>query len=106
MTEDQERFEEIIGEISELAKEALDLLPEEAQEGARAYWYSHILCSLNDDHEFLGGSMRHMNDSLEEWKSIGSDSESIEFNSQEEWNDYVARNGLTEELKLDEEDWD
>lgn len=69
MIEDQERFEEIIGEISELAKEALDLLPEDMQENASSYWYSHILCALNDDHEFAGGSMLHMNDTLEEWTS-------------------------------------
>ena len=106
MLEDQERFEEIIGEISELAKEALDLLPEDIQENARSYWYSHILCALNDDHEFLCGSMFHMNDSLEGWRNIVNDSNNIEFNSQEEWNDYVARNGLSEELVLDEEDWD
>tara|TARA_Y100001958_G_C21157475_1_gene492167 strand:- start:170 stop:484 length:315 start_codon:yes stop_codon:yes gene_type:complete len=104
MLEDQERFEEIIGEISELAREALDLLPEDIQENARSYWYSHILCALNDDHEFIGGSMLHMNDSLEEWSS--NNNSNYEFNSQEEWDDYVARNGLSEELKLDEEDWD
>ena len=97
-------FEEIIGEISELAREALDLLPEDIQENARSYWYSHILCALNDDHEFIGGSMLHMNDSLEEWSS--NNNSNYEFNSQEEWDDYVARNGLSEELKLDEEDWD
>ena len=93
MTEDQERFEEIIGEISELAKEALDLLPEDIQENARSYWYSHILCSLNDDHEFIGGSMLHMNDSLEEWSSSNI-STYPQFNSQEERDDYVANNPL------------
>ena len=78
MTEDQERFEEIIGEISELAKEALDLLPEDVQEGARSYWYSHILCSLNDDHEFMGGSMLHMKDSLEDWSYSSSQEQNID----------------------------
>lgn len=96
MKEDQERFEEIIGEISELAKEALDLLPEDIQESAKTYWYSHILCSLNDDHEFIGGSMLHMNDSLEEWSSNNSISIYPQFNSQEEWDDYVASNGINQ----------
>ena len=81
MIEDQERFEEIIGEISELAKEALDLLPEDMQENAMSYWYSHILCALNDDHEFIGGSILHMNDSLEEWSSNSNTNESEE----EDW---------------------
>jgi hypothetical protein len=82
MMEDQERFEEIIGEISELAKEALDLLPEDIQESATSYWYSHILCALNDDHEFIGGSMLHMNDSLEEWSAKSNDNKSEE---EEDW---------------------
>ncbi len=81
MIEDKERFKEIIYEISDLAKEALDLLPEDIQESARSYWYSHILCALNDDHEFMGGSMLHMNDSLEEWSSNSSTNESEE----EDW---------------------
>jgi len=81
MIEDKERFKEIIYEISDLAKEALDLLPEDIQENARSYWYSHILCALNDDHEFMGGSMLHMNDSLEEWSSNSSTNESEE----EDW---------------------
>lgn len=96
MTEDQERFEEIIGEISELAKEALDLLPENMQENAKSYWYSSILCSLNDDHEFMGGMMFHMNDSLEIWSSNINTSNYHQFNSQEEWDDYVARNGINQ----------
>ena len=94
MTEDQERFEEIIGEISELAEEALNLLPEDIQESAKSYWYSHILCSLNDDHEFIGGSMLHMNDSLTQWSSNSNASNYPQFNSQAEWDDYVASNPL------------
>ena len=102
MTEDQERFEEIIGDISELAKEALSLLPEDIQESAKSYWYSHILCSLNDDHEFIGGSMLHMNDSLEEWSASHESNSHVQFNTQEEWDDYVARNPLSN----DEDDED
>ena len=103
VTEDQERFEEIIDEISVLAKEALDLLPEELQSSAKSYWYANILCALNDDHEFLGGTMFHMNDSLEEWSSNSNDSSCQQFNSQEEWDDYVASNGINqyEEYKED-----
>ena len=108
MTEDQERFEEIIGEISELAEEALNLLPEDIQESAKSYWYSHILCALNDDHDFIGGSTLHMNDSLEEWSSNNTASSYPQFNSQEEWDDHVARNGINQyEVPADgDEDWD
>lgn len=61
-----DRFEEIMYTISELVQEAVDLLPEHAVEAAKSYWYSHILCAIGDSyHDYLGGSMCSMEDSLE-----------------------------------------
>ena len=88
MTEDQQRFEEIIQEISELVSEARDLLPENILARANSYWYAHITTALSDDNEFMGSSMCNMEDSLNDWK--------------EQEDDYIASNHLPN----DDEDWD
>ena len=67
MTEDQQRFEEIISEIGDLMEEAINIIPENLVERAKSYWYAHILCAINDDHEFLSRSTHHMQDCLDEW---------------------------------------
>ena len=67
MTEDQQRFENIINEIDCLMDEAINLIPENMLEKAKSYWYAHIMCAISDDHEFLSRSMHHMRDSLDEW---------------------------------------
>ena len=106
MTEDQQRFEEIIQEIRALATEARDLLPNSVLARANSYWYSHITTALNDDNEFMGRSMCNMQDSLEDWQELtdenytSSDSYNS-FMSQEEYDDYAASNPLP-----NDEDWD
>ena len=67
MTEDQQRFSEIINNIDNLIEEAINIIPDNLVSKAKSYWYAHILCAINDDHEFLGGSMHHMQDCLDEW---------------------------------------
>lgn len=67
MTEDQQRFSEIINDIDDLMGEAIDLIPENMVEKAKSYWYAHIMCALSNDHEFLSGSSHHMQDCLDEW---------------------------------------
>ena len=83
MTEDQQRFENIINKIDCLMDEAINLIPERLVLKAKSYWYAHIMCAINDDHEFLGGSMHHMQDSLDEWI------EQEEDHDDEDW-DYEA----------------
>jgi len=64
----RDRFEEIIGEIKELLNEAIDLVPEGfARCRAQSYWYPHITTALDDDHEYIGGSMCTMEDTLNEF---------------------------------------
>ena len=57
-TEAAERIMEITEEIRELVQEAMDLVRENGsdltREGARSYWYAHILMNLNNDHGYLG----------------------------------------------------
>lgn len=73
MSENRYRFEEIIGQIRELLEEAIDLVPESNRARAESYWYPHIVTSLDNDHEFMGGSMCCMNDTLEEWDESDED---------------------------------
>ena len=103
MTEDQQRFEEIIQEISELASEARDLLPESVLARANSYWYAHISAALSDDNEFMGRSMCNMQDSLEEWQEISDESYSpSSFMTQEDEDNWAAMNPLPR----NDEDWD
>ena len=67
MTEDQQRFSEIINSINDLMCEAINIIPEHMVEKAKSYWYAHIMCAVSNDHEFLGGSMHHMQNCLDEW---------------------------------------
>lgn len=72
MSEDQERFEEIIGEIGELVEEAISLLPDSriVVDRAKSYWYAHIKTALDDDHEFMSKSTCNMYDTLEELRDL------------------------------------
>lgn len=100
MNEDQQRFEEIINNIDELMEEAINIIPENMVAKAKSYWYAHIMCAVSDDHEFIGGSMHHMQDCLDEWMEQEEDSD-YESNdrirtwmSQEDEDDYIANNPL------------
>ena len=71
MSEDQERFEEIICEIGELLEEAISLLSDtRVIDRAKSYWYAHINTALDDDHEFMSKSTCNMYDTLEEWRDL------------------------------------
>ena len=65
---DKQRFEEIIDEIKDLLEEAIDLVPEgTARSRAQSYWYAHMIVNVSEDHDYLGGSMHSMQDTLEEF---------------------------------------
>ena len=71
MSEDKNRFEEIICEIKELLYEALDLVPEgSARSRAESYWYAHMIVNVTEDHGYMGGSMCSMQDTLEEFDEV------------------------------------
>jgi len=70
---DKYRFEEIIREIKELLEEAIDLVPDHERARAKAYWYAQIVMALDEDHDYLGGSMCSMKDTLEDFNDIDDD---------------------------------
>ena len=105
---DKYRFEEIIGEIKELLEEAIDLVPEgSARDRAKLYWYAHISVALDHDHDYMSRSMCCMKDTFEEIEEEDSSPSHPQFNCQQDWDDYVARNGINQyEDPIDDEDWD
>ena len=67
MSEDKNRFEEIMVEIKELLDEALELVPEGfSRSRAQSYWYATMIMNVTDDHDYMGGCMVGMQDTLEE----------------------------------------
>ena len=76
--EDQKRFKDIIKEIKTLTKEAMNLLPEPVYDRAESYWYTHIMTSLDKDHEIAGTSISDlactMKDTHEEWQEFSMSS--------------------------------
>ncbi len=73
MSNDKYRFEEIKEQIKELLEEAIDLVPDHARSRAESYWYSHISTSLDEDHDYMSGSMCSMQDTLEEFSDIDNE---------------------------------
>ncbi|MCX7737448.1 MAG: hypothetical protein N2319_12150 [Candidatus Kapabacteria bacterium] len=71
-----DRLTEIKEQMLELLEEAKDLLPEGmTKERAKCYWYAHIKTALLKEHEFLGGSLVTVDDTISE---LGEDSEEDE----------------------------
>jgi len=66
----KERMLKIKEEIKELIEEALDIVKFEGSphtyQQAKAYWYPQILMVLDKEHDYLGGSMCTMEDTIKE----------------------------------------
>lgn len=65
--EKAERLQEIREQMLELLEEAKNIIPEGmAKERAKCYWYAHIKTAILKEHEYLGGSMVTMEETIEE----------------------------------------
>jgi len=64
------RLEEIKEEMLSLLDEAEHLVRQErgVYDRAKSYWIPHIKMALTKEHEYLGGSMVTMEDTIEELK--------------------------------------
>ena len=62
-------LEHIKDQIKELVNDALNIVKESNDtrliEQAKSYWYANILCQLDKDHEYLGGSMCSIQDTID-----------------------------------------
>jgi hypothetical protein len=75
-TEITERLTEIKEQMLELLDEAKEIIPEGmAKERARCYWYAHIKTALLKEHEYLGGSLVTMDDTINEISEEESEEE-------------------------------
>jgi hypothetical protein len=64
---DKYRFTEIKEQIKELIEEAISLVPSVERHRAESYWFAEISIALDEDHDYLGGSMCSMQDTINEW---------------------------------------
>ena len=72
---DIDRLYGIQDEISDLVKEARDIVRNadgygRIYERAKSYWIPHIITALSNDHDYLGGSMCTLEDTIEELKEL------------------------------------
>ena len=79
MTEEEQEIQSIAIELEEKYSDLLDLMGDikELVEGipvsfirerARSYWLAHIEMALNDDHNWVGGSMATIEGTIDELK--------------------------------------
>ncbi|MBM2814388.1 MAG: hypothetical protein HW421_1150 [Ignavibacteria bacterium] len=75
-TDAKEKLIEIKEQMLELLDEAKDIIPEGmAKERAKCYWYAHIKTALLKEHEYLGGSLVTMDDTINEISDEESEEE-------------------------------
>ena len=74
-------LEEIKEQIKMLMGEAMDMIPRDGMYASRArsYWYAHILTALDDESEFLGGSMHSMQDTINELRDGGEEGDEEDY---------------------------
>ena len=68
-----DRLQEIKNEISELLFEAKQLLPKGiVGDRAKSYWLPHMQMALDNSHDYLGGSMCTMQETIDEMEDEGN----------------------------------
>ena len=74
------RLTEIKEKIKELVNEAEELISENDYVSSRAksYWIPHLLMALDNDHNYVGGSMCTMQDTIDELEEDDIDEEDYE----------------------------
>jgi len=66
-SEVSEQLVDIKEAIKFLAEKAMGIIPPGmSKERARAYWYAHIVTSLDKDNDFFGNNACQMQDTIEE----------------------------------------
>ena len=106
MSNDKYRFEEIKEQIKELLEEAISLVPDAERNRAESYWFAEISIALDEYHDYLGGSMCSMQDTIDEWNDGDDDEEEEDYIDLviEEGEDYDHAAGRPAHMR--DEDWD
>ncbi len=69
-----EQLHDIKEEIKDLMENAQNLLRgTDAEDAAKSYWVPHILMALDDEHDWLGGSMHSLQDSIDQLLEVDED---------------------------------
>lgn len=98
----RQRLIEIKDEIKTLLEEAKQIIRYKSSnsitwERARSYWYAHIMMALDKEHDYLGGSMFTMEDTINELEEVDEDDE--EFSDE----DQAFADGAPSAEELEEE---
>lgn len=66
-----EHLEYLKEEIKDLLFEALRILPRKGmiRDRAKTYWYAHMLMCMDKEHDYVGGCMCTMQDTIDEMKN-------------------------------------
>jgi hypothetical protein len=65
--EESEMLTDIKESMLEMLEHAIELVPEGiTKERAKCYWYAHIKTAILKEHEFLGGSLVTLEDTINE----------------------------------------
>ena len=74
-------LQELLEEIKEKVEYAFELVaqvsPEDVTARAKAYWYAQILTTLDEDSQWLGGSMCTLQDTINELSELDEDEDSL-----------------------------
>ena len=88
---DVRRLEHIKGRMEELIEEAKDLVQgadRAVYARAKGYWIAAIITALSKEHEYMGGSMVTMEDTIEELAELAEDVEDEDLDDIDDEEDY------------------
>jgi len=98
MEEIADELEEIKAQIENLMHEAGNLIDQtDERHAARSYWYGHIMGALDNNSEYLGGSMTTMQDSIDAIRESNVDADEDGYDE-----DGYDRDGAHRDDKFDD----
>jgi hypothetical protein len=66
-------MEELKEDIKQLVEQLYNMVSPQEQAAAKSYWYPHIMMALDSDHQWLGGSMTTVQDTIDAMRDPGND---------------------------------
>jgi hypothetical protein len=81
----------VADELEQIQEQMLDLLHEaegllqgtNEYDSARSYWLAHITTAVSNDHDYLGGSMTTMQDTIDALREGGDE----DYDDEEDWDE-------------------
>lgn len=85
-----DRLDEIKDEMLELLEEAADIVKDSGsfeRQRMKSNWYARVKIALVNEHEYVGGSMCSMEDTIEALEGVVSDEDEEDWDSEEDLDD-------------------